>query len=820
MLLGPIDARPILSHEDEPTAQALCEAGLATPETVTQRQIRRAQWIEHKKICFQGMGYRWHAPEVARYHESDARLRIVSAPARGAKSYSCAADRTAMILPTRPLTSTNTALIGIDYSTLKEFEYMREWLCEREDLVQSAGGKVVSNQFSPNQGNLTIEIRWPGRDASGKQARALIRGLSASNERGLQGEEWTYVVLSEAAEHDRRIWEKYMSTRFWRADFPTTPKPYAGWIRDLIRQGERDPELDIEHFTFPKEANPTYDHDRFAIAERQAKMRSPTGKPEDDPYFAEQFLGWWVWYTGSVLPFSRARHVIDPSLVEFGGARIFVSMDLGYDHPSVAHFWAVLPSGIYVIFDEIYERRLDSYALIDRIVERLDAHGIEADYFTGDPQRPETQAWLQRCGLPVITMNKKMQRDRAVGHRRLVDALTEGPLEGYPGMYLTSNCVHTIQEWEDLRYKEGTRDEDGKGAFVGRDDGYDCLIAGTKIETTRGSVPIESVRIGDRVRTRKGWRRVYDAWRVADRAKVYTVTLSDGRTLTGTRSHRFWVEGRGWVPLDALRYGDILSECRKRRSETDKTVTARRAGSGRAHTVRFLRSITSIIGTEIRETTLWRIWSAFRRRIISAVTRERLLGSMGRGCRSTWRTCRSWQKPGIALKRVVDGIVSMHFDWLENVGIAPLVASSAARIIDPRTQVDFARMPASQNGAAIIASMTRSSPASSAEPSSRRTDTTRDASAPVAVQRVHGEPVRRAVYDLSVEGTPEFYANGILVHNSARYGIMTLAQPREPEPEPDWLAHMRRERRREQQAAHPEAMNLYRWAATGRSPYA
>lgn len=501
----------MLSADDAKTAEALYAAGLATPETVTLRQIRKAQWINHKLLAFRGMGYQWHSPEVSQFHESDARVRIVSAPARGSKSYSCAADFTVMVLPTEPLTSTNTALVGIDYSTLKEFEYMRDWLCESQELVQAAGGKVTTNQFTPKQGALEIEVKWPGRDASGRQARALIRGLSASNERGLQGEEWTHVCLSEAAEHDARIWTKYMQTRAWRAVFPTTPKPYASWIRDMIRQGEREPSLRIEHFNFPRQANPTYDEERYQIAKRQAAMRAPSGKAEDDPYFAEQFLGRWVWYTGSVLPFSRPRHVIDPEIIELENCRIFVSMDLGYDHPSAALFWAVLPSGIYVIFDEIHERRLDSYKLIDKIIEKLDTRGLTADYFTGDPQRPETQLWLQRCGLPIITMNKKMQRDRAVGHRRLVDALTEGPMDGYPGLYVTSNCVNTIQEWEDLRYREGTRDEDGKGAFHGLDDCYDSARYGIMtLAQPRESEPEPDWLRHLRSQRDREWQRVHD----------------------------------------------------------------------------------------------------------------------------------------------------------------------------------------------------------------------------------------------------------------------------------------------------------------------
>jgi hypothetical protein len=44
------------------------------------------------------------------------------------------------------------------------------------------------------------------------------------------------------------------------------------------------------------------------------------------------------------------------------------------------------------------------------------------------------------------------------------------------------------------------------------------------------------------------------------------------------------------------------------------------------------------------------------------------------------------------------------------------------------------------------------------------------------VQRVTAEPSPQPVFDLTVGQTPEFYANGVLVHNSLdaiRYAIVT-----------------------------------------------
>ncbi|WP_210114604.1 Hint domain-containing protein, partial [Escherichia coli] len=60
--------------------------------------------------------------------------------------------------------------------------------------------------------------------------------------------------------------------------------------------------------------------------------------------------------------------------------------------------------------------------------------------------------------------------------------------------------------------------------------------------------------------TRKGWRRVERAWQTSPGAPVLRVTTSDGRTITGTENHLVHANG-GWMRLDALAYGDILTEC-------------------------------------------------------------------------------------------------------------------------------------------------------------------------------------------------------------------------------------------------------------------
>jgi len=77
------------------------------------------------------------------------------------------------------------------------------------------------------------------------------------------------------------------------------------------------------------------------------------------------------------------------------------------------------------------------------------------------------------------------------------------------------------------------------------DDG--CFAAGTMVETSRGSIPIEQVIAGDIAFTRLGWKRVL-ASACTGRRNVIEHSLSDGTKLFATADHPVY-DGHGFSPL-------------------------------------------------------------------------------------------------------------------------------------------------------------------------------------------------------------------------------------------------------------------------------
>lgn len=451
-------------------------------------------WKPTKQQLFDWLGYKTHHTEVDRFHASDARLKIVSAPARTSKSYSAAHDMIWHAFPEfklqdgklYPLESKLLWCVGPDYQTDREFtDIFKIMVDDRQKFGFDYQLDRSSN--NPKHGNMLIVINW-GKSPEGNVCRTIIEGKSKERPKSLQGEEVDACVMSEAAEHEQEIYDKYLSTRCKFLILPTTPKPHAEWIKQLIDKAEEDPSLPIEHFhywiDYPNRicANPDFNWERFETAMKLAASHTTTGRAEDWPHFAEQFLGMWVYYTGRVLPFrwqpsldGRMSHVIQTMPKGHDRCKTFVSVDYGYDHPSAALWWKIFPDGTLVLFAEIKEKNLNASQFIDKIMRRNEDLQVDPEYYVGDPSRPEVASLMQQLGLDVYDHGSKNElRDRAAGSMKLIEYMADDETLqradgqfGRPKLFvLQSGCPQTIYEWKVLRRKEKFKgDEFSKSAF-------------------------------------------------------------------------------------------------------------------------------------------------------------------------------------------------------------------------------------------------------------------------------------------------------------------------------------------------------------------
>lgn len=285
-----------------------------------------------------------------------------------------------------------------------------------------------------------------------------------------------------------------------------------------------------------------------------------------------------------------------------------------------------------------------------------------------------------------------------------------------------------------------------------------CFIKGTIVTTANGGVPIEEVRVGDMVETSKGRRRVVWSGESKRVNGLCTVLFSNGRCLTGTPDHRVWTSNRHWVELASLSGTDRVVAWEEesirtlRPSSSTEFVTSEslardisRLGagtrpqdvtgrtpcigpSGSSATETFPLACTFTTRTKTQPTTTWKILNASAEASTCSGTGK---NSEHPGIESCCRGFASW------LRKVTNAIrrsratkrsaeceeLSQDSELLRKYSPALLAAvSSAERLI-------------SESSSSVPRDVTES------------TD---------------GVPV----YDIEVEDEHEFFANGILVHNS------------------------------------------------------
>jgi predicted phage terminase large subunit-like protein len=303
-----------------------------------------------------------------------------------------------------------------------------------------------------------------------------------------------------------------------------------------------------------------------------------------------------------------------------------------------------------------------------------------------------------------------------------------------------------------------------------------CLVSGTLVRTAGGDVPIEDVRAGDLVLTRAGYRRVLRAWQTKTVSETVSVLFSNGSTVTGTADHLVWTENRGWVELASLKHGDYNlavartgelpweekapSRCRtlKLSSSTGRLSAAGPGNDTSRASVRArtdTASPTSCTGPSGGFTTAtYPLVMTFTTRTTTSITTTRrtlnapdtgtTCGPTGAsGGRRPAATSSSGWSPGRALMKARPSSVKTA----RGCGGRPSTRITPVSVAGP-----FFNHGANPVGR------------STAPRGAGRSTTENSAGSAGA-----GESVV-PVYDLEVEGEHEFFANGVLVHNSTRGG--------------------------------------------------
>lgn len=133
-----------------------------------------------------------------------------------------------------------------------------------------------------------------------------------------------------------------------------------------------------------------------------------------------------------------------------------------------------------------------------------------------------------------------------------------------PKAYINEECENTDRHLSRYAKKDAsTPDGDVKDrpAIIEKyKDFCDCFPADVMITTNNGDKRISDLSLSDRVLTRQGYKNIVTVFNTGIK-KTYKVSFSDGRTLIGSGNHPVYVQGKGFIDLITLRYGDVIVPC-------------------------------------------------------------------------------------------------------------------------------------------------------------------------------------------------------------------------------------------------------------------
>ena len=312
--------------------------------------------------------------------------------------------------------------------------------------------------------------------------------------------------------------------------------------------------------------------------------------------------------------------------------------------------------------------------------------------------------------------------------------------------------------------------------YQGADWGFACLGGDTLIMTDKGEIPIRDIRAGDMVLTRKGYRRVV-AFLPRGRKKVYTVDCGNGRPITATADHRFYTAD-GWKRVDELKAVEKICVIQSSSMAghtnaipTESTritsiASGRRAAGiingfttgicGKAHTGRFLHDVTFITSMATRLIIALIISFVFLKANIRKSTTQARWGQFQQ---KRWQNTgddtatipQTGKSAGQRLLRRLKNGAAYARNVARNILLLMSIKDSAPRNAGRKATQGM------QDGNTLARYVGKDS-------SSRHTTNTPPAQV-IAHISCHSQSGWEDVFDLSIEGEHEFFANGVLVHN-------------------------------------------------------
>ena len=342
-----------------------------------------------------------------------------------------------------------------------------------KELIASVDNTHLIITFNYIQGAFNIPgIGWQVINHDTSQPASTIQLLGSDYAMDHTGRKAHGMIFDEYQDQDPQNWETvyrhyFTTTQGW-ACFMGTARGFNHWYDRLEFAKERyrkATEEGARKTWFYLEA--TWRDNPMVSAEYMADQRAEAEETGQlDTYMQEVELQFRS-VAGSVYPmFDRKIHVISPNdkRIPWDSGTLYWAWDFGWveGHPTACNMVLIDNQGRWFVVDEIHGIQIPLNTITETI--RVKSGDRKITLIVADGARPDLVDAAKNPdvgkGLPIIGFNKgpgtKASGITLFGTKLMPKTQLIGDPE--PEVYFTSNCVKTIFQMENYRYRENKKD--------------------------------------------------------------------------------------------------------------------------------------------------------------------------------------------------------------------------------------------------------------------------------------------------------------------------------------------------------------------------
>lgn len=525
-----------------------------------------------------------------------------------------------------------------------------------------------------------------------------------------------------------------------------------------------------------------------------------------------------------------------------------VGAGLDYGNTTVMEWMARDFNGNYILFDELYQYKMSRSKKIEQTLEFVNHRGLPEKLIVAD-----TNMWIKdafdvdnttmpaqdyiKAGIRLIPVSKSTQNKNRSYRENCNDNVKDvldfemddtGKITKPPKLLVYERCGNFIENFPVLMTDPNNEDDIADG----QED--HCFIGDTLIATNRGYRKIKNIKVGDKVLTRKGFKKVAIVHK-QDNKTVYDYTQLN---LTATPNHPVIVGDKiksihdltqadilcrlqekeylkclntenqkqlklmgsisGVIPNQKLRTTETITDVAKiilrTVLDTCTFISGNNTTKGKSR-----RAITFITRMKTRITMILAILNVRSHSIIFQITQKLGLRKIKSELSNIWITSDRLLLNGTGQKKLRLFIAMLLKKDGRIIQRLNVFVRFVGRNMNPLSQLLFSvPQNVTRNGKETTQrKMLRENVNGVAKHFTsqnfiKKSHTVQEvAQSNIPVQKRNG----KTVYNLTVEDCHEYYANGILVHNcydAAKYILMYLRQPYQKVDEQAYLRSLNR----------------------------